>query len=228
MADSMADDWQVALAGSIGQRVAYFRKKRGMTAQQLSDELMARFGFELKRTALGNLENGLRRGVSIAEVLVIANVLAVPPLLLIVPVGDESFEMLPGVSVDPWYAATCITGEAEPTMWLGGPDDVPNLGKIVELSRRHAEILGIYRRHDAVLAEWGRAWRMFESAKADGTDTDYVRSRMRDAEKDLTALRHELRCDDSALPKLPPLLKGLDDDVSGGGEGAGDQEGDAE
>jgi hypothetical protein len=65
---------------------------------------------------------------------------------------------------------------------------------------------------------------MYEVAKAEGTDTDYARGRMRDFEKDLLALRRELRRDDSALPKLPPLLQGLDDDQAGGAY-AGDQEG---
>jgi transcriptional regulator with XRE-family HTH domain len=105
------DDWPSRLTRSIAAQVQRHRKQREWSAQRLADEC-GKLGLEITRSTLADLENGRRVTLSVAELLVIARALDVPPLLLVFPAGsEETVEALPGTARPAWRAAQWITGE---------------------------------------------------------------------------------------------------------------------
>lgn len=106
------DSWAARLTRSVANQVHRQRKAREWSAQKLSDAC-AELGMEFPRSTLADLESGRRAHISVAELLVLARALNVPPVVLLVPVGAEaSAEILPGASRPPFRAAQWITGEA--------------------------------------------------------------------------------------------------------------------
>lgn len=76
-----------------------------MSAQDLADET-ERLGHPIGRSVLANLENGRRPTLSVAELIVLAKALRVPPLLLLFPVGHvEEVELPPHGKVSTWFAS---------------------------------------------------------------------------------------------------------------------------
>lgn len=126
--------WPDDLTAGVGRRVAIHRKRARLTAGELSEQLAA-MGIPMKRTVISNLELGYRRTVSLPEVLAIAYILRIPPLLLMVPLGqDEEFAVLPDSTVDTWTAARWITGEGDGAGW-NRPDPDTTL---MRLLRKHS------------------------------------------------------------------------------------------
>lgn len=162
----------------------------------LSDRC-AELGFAIPRPVLSNLENGRREAVSLAEVLILATALEVPPLLLIVPVGlREDLEILPTASIPTWDAAKWVSGEH----LTSRPDE--------------ATALDYYRAHDATVAAWRKLMqRMAESVAAD--DERSVRIYRTAADQqilDLAKIRNTMRERGLLLPSLPPELADVDQD----------------
>jgi transcriptional regulator with XRE-family HTH domain len=216
-----SDEWQVALATTVGKRVAKFRKQRGMTAQQLSDQLAEQLGVKMQRTVIGNLEAGERRTVSLAEIFALAYVLRVPAILLQVPLGKDEFEVLPGMTVHPWYAARWVAGEGHL------PGDVSDL---VRTYRRPDDLLAMYRQHDTELSQWLRAARMSGASGVEAMRAGEelppaavaATSRLLEIENRLALLRGSIRAREAVPPPLPPQLQHLDEE--GGDEDARGQE----
>ena len=97
-----------AIAGEIRQR----RKARGMSAEDLA-AACADLGLPIPRSTLADLENGRRASISVAEWLVIAAALDVPPVMLLCPVGTAgTAEVLPGAEAPAYRAAQWVAGEA--------------------------------------------------------------------------------------------------------------------
>ncbi|MFC5996257.1 helix-turn-helix domain-containing protein [Pseudonocardia hispaniensis] len=204
MPESRPKPWPESLAAAVGQRVAYYRRERGLTAQQLSDELKTRLGVNMKRTVLGGLESGARKAVGLAEILAIAYVLGVPPLLLMTPLGERAdIELLPGVDADPWDAAQWITGEGKPPS--GSPD---------ALWRRNADLLTLYREHTAKEAEWRAQTRIPPDLSPEEANRLFERAAARRAEIEdaLRYIRRSIRGRGDLPPALPPELAHLDAD----------------
>ncbi|WP_327041348.1 helix-turn-helix domain-containing protein [Micromonospora ureilytica] len=116
--------WSVLLTRRVAAEVRYWREQRGISALQLAKKT-AELGYQLPRSVLANLENNRRDTVTVAELLILAAALDVPPVLLIAPVGRESdIEMLPTTRTAPWHVRGWIHGAVEPnypgfspTMW---------------------------------------------------------------------------------------------------------------
>lgn len=109
-------EWTAKVARTVGQEVRRYRDQRGLSAEQLAQKCTTA-GLPMKRPVIANLESGRRPTVSLSELLVLAKVLEVPPLLLIFPVGrEETAEVVPGREVLMWEAAKWFTGE-EPLPW---------------------------------------------------------------------------------------------------------------
>ncbi|MEV5047317.1 helix-turn-helix transcriptional regulator [Streptomyces griseoincarnatus] len=187
-------EWSARVCTTVARELRRHRKARGMSAQQLADEC-ARLGHPaLQRTVISNLENGRRRDVSMADVLVLAAALEVAPAALIFPAGYAAeVEYLPGQTADPLEAADWFTGS-------GAAED-----SALALARRHRElelrIRGVYRR----IWEQGIAEQRYglelEDAEAEAG---------REMARELTVQLHELREVMAAAGLELPPLAGLD------------------
>ncbi|WP_411129934.1 hypothetical protein [Streptomyces sp. x-19] len=114
----------------VAEQMRKHRARLGLTREQLAEEC-ARLGApDLTYGALTNIETGRRnkegkrrRAISVDELLVLGLALAVPPLLLVLPLGGE--ETIPTVPAaeprDPYTVWKWFTGEETPT--LAGPVD---------------------------------------------------------------------------------------------------------
>jgi len=111
--DQPEPSWSVLLTRRIASQVRYWREQRGLTAQQLADRV-DQLGYRMPRSILANLENNRRENITVAELLILAAALDVPPVLLIAPVGREStLEVLPRTPATPWRARGWIHGAIE-------------------------------------------------------------------------------------------------------------------
>ena len=82
------------------------------SAQWLADET-ERLGHPISRAAIANYESGRKKGLDVAELLVIAAALQIPPLTLLFPqLPDGPIEVLPGIETTSWDAAAWLSGEA--------------------------------------------------------------------------------------------------------------------
>lgn len=115
---------------TVAEQVRRHRTRLGLNREQLADEC-ARLGApDLTYAALTNIETGRRnkdgkrrREVSVDELLVLGLALAVPPLLLALPLGsEETVPVVPAAEPrDPYTVWKWVTGEETPT--LAGPVD---------------------------------------------------------------------------------------------------------
>jgi transcriptional regulator with XRE-family HTH domain len=105
-------EWAKREAAGIGARVAYYRDRSRISAQELAERCAA-LGFpSISRVVIAKLETGRREAVSTAELKVLAAALAVPPVMLLFPLGQaEAVEALPGRVVHPWDGVRWLTGE---------------------------------------------------------------------------------------------------------------------
>ncbi|MFB6567362.1 helix-turn-helix domain-containing protein [Streptomyces noursei] len=110
-------DWNQRIARRVGQEVARARQYttdengRRMSAQALADRC-AELGHPLDRSVIAKLERGIRQSVSVADLLVLAKALDLPPLALVFPVGyEEEVEVLPGRSEHPVTGLRWASGE---------------------------------------------------------------------------------------------------------------------
>ncbi|MFJ8334555.1 hypothetical protein [Streptomyces sp. NPDC094437] len=115
---------------TIAGQVRKHRARLGLNRQQLADECARLGAVDLTYAAITNIETGRRnkegkrrREVTVDELLVLGLALAVPPLLLVLPLGDE--QTVPTVPAadprDPYTVWKWCTGEETPT--LAGPLD---------------------------------------------------------------------------------------------------------
>lgn len=102
-------EWQKEMTDRIGKQVEELRGE--MTALKLS-ELTEKLGMKISRSALSDLENGKRKSISLAEFLILAAALEVPPIFLLWPdYPDGLTEFLPGLATRSFEAANWFGGE---------------------------------------------------------------------------------------------------------------------
>jgi hypothetical protein len=96
-----------------------------MSAQRLADRC-AELGYPVPRNVIANLESGRKDSVSVAELLVVAEALEVPPVLLLFPVGRAhgahrapARDPEPLVNAVRWF--TGEHGERRPGYWDADP-----------------------------------------------------------------------------------------------------------
>lgn len=109
--DHDAKKWEEELSWRVGLAIQARRKALGLTAQQLA-ERTKELGYHVTRVAISKIEGNLRAGkLDVAELLVLALALDIPPALLVFPGYPEgSVEVVPGRTVDSGSALN----------WLGG------------------------------------------------------------------------------------------------------------
>jgi transcriptional regulator with XRE-family HTH domain len=104
-----------------GERVKEIRRRRGWTTAQLAAKLAEAGAGQLTDAALANIETGRRRNgqrrrdVTIDEILALAYVLNVPPVLLFTPVGTEdTLAITPTIGMTALEALPWVSGERPP------------------------------------------------------------------------------------------------------------------
>jgi transcriptional regulator with XRE-family HTH domain len=219
-------DWQERLTRVIAGEVRRYRHELKMSAQKLADEC-ERLGFPIPRSVLANLEHGRREAVSVAELLVLAAALRVPPILLVIPVArQESVEILPGVEAPAWPSALWWRGEATLQDSGDGPKIMPGITRDTPISRVQA--------HQDLVVKWSEAYRLMSRAARDmQTDNPdeqdpfrYVyeaeRENLDHFETELTEMRAEMRDLGLTPPALPQELAARIDQIerAGGHHGA--------
>ena len=122
--DQGAKRWQNDFAGRVGEAIRDRRKSLRLTAQDLSAKTVDA-GYPITRVAISKIESNSRSGkLDVAELVVLAFVLDIPPALLLFPdypIG--SVEVLPGL----------VAGNETAVDWLAGrvvlqPTDEGNAG----------------------------------------------------------------------------------------------------
>jgi len=121
-----------------------------MTAQALADRSVE-LGHPLDRSVIAKLEKGHRQTVTVADVLVLALALDVPPVLLLLPFGQtDTAELLPGRDVDLSEAFEWLTGQPTAvSAWRSLPAST-GWGE-------HAEVVNEFLGHRRDLRVWEAA-----------------------------------------------------------------------
>ncbi|MFI7618041.1 helix-turn-helix domain-containing protein [Nonomuraea terrae] len=189
------NEWPARLARTIAKEVQRRRNARGMSAQELANACEA-LGVPLSRSAIANFESGRRPSISVAELLVFARALDVPPALLVFPLGiEEEVEVPPGETIDTWEAVR----------WFGG-DHVKGLSADAD-----ATIVEDYRWHDDLVQRWRSTQeelnRLILIGGPENDELIAANNRLLGAiRQNLMAGRKRMRSDGMKLPKLPAAL----------------------
>lgn len=111
-----ARSWEAELGARIGRAVADRRTRMLMTVAALADRTAA-LGHPIARATISRIESGERPGtVDVAELLVLAAALEIPPVLLLFPgFPDGHDEVLPGLAA----------GSDAAVRWVCGTDGLP-------------------------------------------------------------------------------------------------------
>jgi transcriptional regulator with XRE-family HTH domain len=105
--DPEAKAFQMSLAARFGNAVSARRKALQLTASELARQT-AELGYPISRGAIAQIESNSRSGkIDVAELLVLAAALNIPPVLLLFHdfPDEEPVEMLPGVRA---YSADAV------------------------------------------------------------------------------------------------------------------------
>ncbi|MGW2847892.1 helix-turn-helix domain-containing protein [Streptomyces sp. NPDC001108] len=201
------NDWQGRLTQHVADAVRHYRKERGLSAQALADAC-AKLGYAVPRTSIANLENGRRSGVEIAELLVLAKALQIPPIALMLPVGmSGSVEVVPGEELPIWDAIAWITGET----LLGSEPQPGTVAEIIYELRIHAQ--GVNQVQKAIqFAEETQRHGLYSGQRLNGKDMQAsIQNYARESAGDLREFRGKLRARGIEPPALPEDLKFLDE-----------------
>lgn len=105
------------MASTVGEvlarRIRGYRVAQGLTQQQVADRTKE-LGTPISRDNLAKIETapGRADSLSVADMLVLAAALDVPPVLLMVPLGeDEEVMVTHGVAMHPYLAYEWIGGQ---------------------------------------------------------------------------------------------------------------------
>lgn len=106
----LVNTWEVEHARRIGAEVQRLRKASKQSAQWLSDKT-EQLGLKMTRQAIADLENGRRRFVTTAELVILAVALDTPPVCLVYPGPyDNSIEIVPDRQGAEFDAAQWFSG----------------------------------------------------------------------------------------------------------------------
>lgn len=132
--DPIAKAWESSISERVGKTVKRLRDDLGLTAVQLS-ERTRESGYPISRVAITKIENNSRAGkLDVAEWIVLAYALDVPPGALLYPdLPDGQVEVLPGWFLPSWVALLSLDGEAK---GVKDPSQFPLLTSLANMTRR--------------------------------------------------------------------------------------------
>jgi transcriptional regulator with XRE-family HTH domain len=216
----MEQDWNARTTRRVGEEIAEARKRRGgMTAQGLADAT-AEAGYPIDRSVIAKIEKGLRQSISVAELVVIARALRVPPALLMYPVGrTEGIEFLPGETATPWAALRWFTGDGrvplDNRVPKGEVDEETGLPEWYEDPEEGweegAAPVALWSQHSEQVTEWfdapSVARRMGVAEQEERAERARLRGRVEEA---LKQTRATMRMRGLKPPRLPEDLSHVD------------------
>lgn len=104
------ETWPNSLARAQGRAIKHYRELIGLKHAELA-KLLTDAGVPMQRTTLVNIEQGLRKSMSVPEMFALGYVLGVPPAMLMIPLGLESeVEPIQGHRLDTWRAFEWVSG----------------------------------------------------------------------------------------------------------------------
>lgn len=114
------------------------RKAAGLTMAEVAQGCADRGLPEFTEHSMKNLESGRKASITVADVVVLADVLGVPPVTLLFPLGSSAtVELLPGREVSTWDAVAWFTGESP----LGEPALEGSVRDVLDVFRQHGDLV---------------------------------------------------------------------------------------
>ncbi|MGV9318268.1 helix-turn-helix domain-containing protein [Streptomyces sp. NPDC003660] len=132
------DGWAAGFTSRVARAIREARKAAGLTMGQVAQGCAGRGIAEITEHSLKNLELGRKSNLSIADFVVLADVIGVPPVMLLFPLGaSPEVEVLPGRNTSTWDALTWFTGET----LLGEPAVEGAARDVLDRFRQHGDLV---------------------------------------------------------------------------------------
>jgi transcriptional regulator with XRE-family HTH domain len=132
------DQWPTALTARIAHEMREVRKAAGLTMGEVAQRCADRGLTEITEHSVKNLESGRKASITIADFVVLADVLGVPPVTLLFPLGTSAtMEVLPGREVSTWDALAWFTGETP----LNQPPNEGTSREVLDTFRAHGDLV---------------------------------------------------------------------------------------
>lgn len=132
------DQWPAAFTARIAQGLREARKAAGLTMGEVAHGCADRGLTEFTEHSMKNLESGRKASITIADFVVLADVLGVPPVTLLFPLGTSAtVEVLPGREVSTWDALAWFTGETP----LDQPAAEGTARDVLDVFRHHGDLV---------------------------------------------------------------------------------------
>jgi hypothetical protein len=202
--------WPTEFTARIAQGMREARKAAGLTMAQVAAGCADRGLPEITEHTMKNLESGRKTSIAVTEFLVLADVLGVPPVSLLFPLGtDATVEVLPGRLVSTWDALAWFTGESPVTQ----PAAEGSPREVLDVFRTHSHLVAAAaastdlakQRRRAASTTLDRARRATLLDRAAG----YEENAFEDCQ-DLNAFRTHMRARGLVPPSLPDELAFVD------------------
>lgn len=208
MSENMTNEdtvpWSERQAKEIGARIKRLREQTGMSVAAVADIATYELGYKLNRTALNNLESGLRKSISVAEVAVIATAIGAAPLALVIDPKDDDVEFVGNNHTTGWDAWRWFNGEKLIDVVEGQDNELASAtGSYVQLRRELEDSIGLLyeirdRSTDTTPEDVTRQalmvyynWRTLENNGHEFTLPDDVHREAMRAARQLLQARHE-------------------------------------
>lgn len=204
------DQWPTAFTGRIARRLRDSRKAAGLTMAEVAQGCADRGLPEFTEHSMKNLESGRKTSITVAEFVVLADVLSVPPVTLLFPLGSSAtVEALPGREVSTWDAVAWFTGESP----LTEPAPEGSAREVLDLFRQHGDLVAgamasyalARERRRVASTTLDRARRTTLLQRAEG----YEEHAFEDCQE-LRTFRGRMRDRDLAPPSLPDEMAFVD------------------
>lgn len=131
------EDWPSAFTAQVVREMRRARREAGLTMGDVASGCSER-GLPLPEQTIKNFETGRRASMTLAEFVVLADVLGVPPVTLLYPVAvDATVDVLPGRPAPTWDALAWFTGETA----LDNPAPSGSARETLDVFRAHADLV---------------------------------------------------------------------------------------
>jgi transcriptional regulator with XRE-family HTH domain len=132
------DHWPTAFTARIAHEMREARKAAGLTMGDVAQGCADRGLTEITEQSVKNLESGRKASMTIADFVVLADVLGVPPVSILFPLGTSAtVEVLPEKDVSTWDALAWFTGETP--MDQPAPEGTPR--GVLDVFRNHGDLV---------------------------------------------------------------------------------------